>query len=183
MGKFNDLTGRRFSRLLVLGIAGKDENGCIRWLCQCDCGKQKTVYGLNLTRGFSKSCGCLQKERAAESSTGNSWSVTHGCHRTPEYVAWQGIIQRCLNPNNKSYDNYGGRGIQVCDRWVESFEKFLADMGEKPEPKELYSIDRINNDGDYEPSNCRWATRDQQLGNQRFHNQYTKEGFYGTTIC
>lgn len=100
----------------------------------------------------------------------------HGYTKTPEYNSWDGMRQRCLNPNTAYYHNYGGRGITICDRWAESFQSFIDDMGLKPEPKNRYSIDRIDNKGNYEPGNCRWATRKEQANN-------TKRTKYPNIIC
>src|SRR5208282_2593327 len=123
------------------------------------------VQGSNLRYGGTKSCGCLQREIRIQSHT------THGYARKgkqrPEYVAWLGMKARCHNPENPDYQNYGGRGIVVSDYWLNSFENFLADMGEKPEPKHLYSIDREEVNGNYEPGNCRWVTDQDQSDNQR----------------
>lgn len=124
------------------------------WDCLCSCGNQTTVRGAHLRGSDCQSCGCL----ALEGKT------LHGLSKTTEHVIWSGILQRCENKNNHGYRNYGGRGIKVCSRWKD-FENFYADMGRRPSSK--HSIDRINNDGDYEPNNCRWATVSQQLANRR----------------
>lgn len=158
--KFLDLTGRRFGRLIVAERMSRINRGT-RWDCLCDCGKHITVYAHNLASGCTSSCGCLQREaRAAR--------ATHGQYRnnsvSPEIKAWEKMRERCLNPKDISYKNYGGRGITVCKRWL-SFDNFLSDMGKRPSPK--HSLDRINNDGIYEPSNCRWATRTEQNRNRR----------------
>jgi hypothetical protein len=132
------------------------------FICQCDCGKEVKIRLKHLKSGHTKSCGCLRDEKRIETHT------THGegnKKRTVEYKCWIGMKQRCYNPNNKFYYNYGGRGIIICDRWINSYENFLKDMGRKPDRS--YSIDRINNNGNYEPSNCRWATSFQQIHNRR----------------
>lgn len=153
--KLIDRVGQKYGRLLVLSRAEnkseKDANA--RWNCQCDCGKISVVYGQDLQREKVKSCGCLNAENR----------IKHGMSRTNVHAVWRMMRDRCSNPNNAAYKNYGGRGIRVCERW-DSFENFLNDMGSRPDG---YSIDRIDNDGNYEPSNCRWATTKQQLNNQR----------------
>jgi hypothetical protein len=161
MGNLIDLTGKRFHRLVVISRAvnhGKDA----RWNCQCDCGNTSIVQSNNLKSGNSKSCGCLNIDNI----------TVHGCSGkkiTSEYIAWDNMKSRCYNPNNPRYKHYGERGIKICDRWLgkNGFQHFIEDMGAKPSAE--YSIDRIDNDGDYEPSNCRWATIKQQRNNQRVH--------------
>jgi hypothetical protein len=148
-----DLVGKEFGRLTVVALAGK-RGANLYWQCQCRCGGQKTVRGTHLKRGAIKSCNCLR---------GNP---THGegGNETREYRAWSDMRRRCRNPKRKDWPDYGGRGIKVCDRW-QIYTNFLADMGRKPGPK--YSLDRIDNDGNYEPSNCRWATTKEQYHNRR----------------
>lgn len=163
--------GKRFGRLVVVGSAAPLENGRSRWLCRCDCGVEKEVSASCLSQGRTKSCGCLRRENAAKRSPkANAARTKHGHAREdkgdrhPLYRTWQGMRERCRDPGNVSYKYYGGRGITVCERW-ESFENFLADMGEKPSPD--LTLDRIDNDGNYEPGNCRWATPEQQTKNRR----------------
>lgn len=157
--KFTDMTGQKFGRLLVIERSGRSTRGFVAWLCQCDCGGTKIADGGSLREGFVKSCGCLLIETAAERN------FKHGRCGTPEHRAWKALRGRCNNPNDPAYANYGGRGIRVCERW-NSFDNFLADMGLKPTPK--HSIDRIDNNGNYEPGNCRWATDSQQNKNKRY---------------
>jgi hypothetical protein len=156
------LIGNRYGRLLVLDRTanlGKEP----RWLCRCECGTEKLVLGLSLKSGSTRSCGCLAVERTIERST------THGRTGTTEWKAWAAMIARCSNENIKSYKDYGGRGISVCDRW-KSFEAFFSDMGERPSSN--HQLDRIDNNGNYEPSNCRWSTRKQNMQNRRVTRRY-----------
>lgn len=147
-----DLTGQAFGRLTVIGYAGKR-----LWNCVCSCGATKAIGGHYLRSGTSRSCGCLAREIA-----GNRYR-RHGMKGTPEWECWQAMKQRCLNPKAQAYPRYGGRGIKVCGRWM-TFENFYADMG--PRPSSEHSIDRKDNDGDYEPSNCHWATKIDQNRNR-----------------
>lgn len=133
------------------------------FLCRCDCGNQKIISLAELKRGTTKSCGCWNSE--VQSSFMIDYSTKHGKSNTPEYSIWKGMKERCNNPKNKSYHNYGGRGIKVFDRWLDSFENFINDMGERPSKN--HQLDRINNDGNYEPSNCKWSTRSENTINKR----------------
>lgn len=152
--------GDKLNRLTILEIIPAKHKKVV---CVCDCGNTKTFDFYNLKKGKTKSCGCLYKETRGKQGFCN---YKHGeANKTVEYATWKSMIRRCNNMNVKDYKDYGGRGIKVCDQWLNSYESFLSDMGRKPSPS--HSIDRINVDGDYEPSNCRWATPYEQRMNQR----------------
>ena len=160
-----DMIGKKFNRWTVLkddGFTEGKNKRYYRYLCVCDCGTVRSVIGRSLRKGITKSCGCLQKERAAAAQVKHGHASRGGTTRT--YYTWTGMIARCTQPHHGHYKYYGARGIKVCDRWLNSFENFLADMGERPAGR---TIDRKNNDGNYEPSNCRWATPKEQVRNQR----------------
>jgi hypothetical protein len=166
-----DLTGQRLGRLVVLRAAGRDVRGCFKWECLCDCGNKTVVSRNNLkdneSRPGTRSCGCWQREVGKNNRT-------HGLTKTPEHYTWGGMLNRCRNPNNPSFSYYGARGITVCERWQNSFEAFLADMG--PKPSTGHSLDRIDVNGHYEPANCRWATRSEQNSNTRQNTFITFRG-------
>lgn len=169
-----DLKGKKFGRLLALDRVPhqKGDRNAI-WTCLCDCGNVTVVSASHLGKE-TFSCGCMQKEIAAELLRGNSHTATHHMTRTKEYRTWAKIKQRCYNPKSDKYRYYGGRGITMCDRWRDSFENFLEDMGKKPTPH--HSIDRIDNQGSYSKSNCRWATRVEQQNNTSRNVTYEYKG-------
>jgi len=167
-----DFTGLKFGRWLVLGRAPTKSSGHRYWRCQCDCGVIREVYQVSLTRGLSHSCGCYQSDKAAIMHYEHGYGSR--TNRNPTYTTWASMKGRCLNPNNGRYAQYGGRGITVCDRWRDSFEAFLADMGERP--THYHSLERIDNDGPYNPDNCRWATKIDQARNRRSSHLVTFNG-------
>jgi len=157
---FIDITGQKFRKLTALHVDGHHKNGQIMWLCQCDCGQKISVLGNNLRAGRTRSCGCLQLNWVRNGKPASR----HNGTGTPEFRAWSMMRDRCRKGHSNS-KYHGDRGIAVCERW-NKFENFLADMGPRPSPK--HSLDRYpNNDGHYEPGNCRWATKSEQSRNRR----------------
>ncbi len=179
LGKVKDLTGKTFGKLTVLTLLGKRTNHasrCMWWLCICACGNLVELDSNNFTCGHTISCGCenqrLRKERA----------TSHGLNRTPEHNAWIAMKQRCT-PYYRFSERYADRGIKVCERWANSFEAFFADVGKRPSSK--HSLDRIDNNGNYEPGNVRWATIAQQQNNRRcsVRIEFESESYAMPELC
>lgn len=159
MPKKINLHGFKFNRLTAIKENGITNDGKIKWLCICDCGKITSVSGSELRNGGTKSCGCISRELLIKRNT------THGLSKTAEYCIWKGIKRRCFVKKSKYYFYYGGRGISMSNEWVDSFNVFLSDMGNRP--SKLYSVERRDNNGNYEKSNCYWATKHEQSYNKR----------------
>jgi hypothetical protein len=162
-----DLIGQVFGRLTVSAEAGTDRRGNVMWWCRCHCGTYATVVGYHLRSGNTTSCGCARRQQAG------NLTLVHGQADTPLYSRWKSMIHRVTDPNHKSYADYGGRGITVCEQWLE-FETFAADMG--PTFREDLTLDRIDVSGPYSPMNCRWASASEQARNKRNNRRLTFRG-------
>lgn len=160
-----NLVGKQFGKLAVVAFIGRDSRRHANWMCRCDCGKTTNVKGYNLKSGGTRSCGC---------------TAVHGGRNTISYNSWVSMKKRCYDERHHSWHNYGGRGVGVCERWlrgdgtITGFECFLADMGKRPD--KTYSIDRIDTDGDYTPTNCKWSTAKQQARNMRKNHKIIYKG-------
>jgi len=176
MAKIKDLTGQRFGRLMVLYDTGERKNRNVVWHCRCDCGNELDVRSGDLVSIHTTSCGCYQRQRAAEVNTVHGMTREETFHSI--YWAWCSMLQRCENPDNKGYKNYGFRGIKVCDEW----HKFIpfCDWALANGWQKGLQLDRINNNGNYEPCNCRWATPQENNRNRRNNHMIT---FAGKTQC
>ncbi|MDP1513110.1 hypothetical protein L8C07_26415 [Paenibacillus sp. CMAA1739] len=174
--RIKDQTGKKYGRLMVVGYAGTNKHNSALWLCQCDCGEEHVTTTRQLTSGKSKSCGCLNRELAANRIRKNH-KVTHRMSGTRFYHIWKGMIARCEKPKTNGYKNYGGRGIKVCEKW-HVFENFMNDMHSKYldhaklHGEDNTSIDRIDVNGDYHKDNCRWETMSSQCSNRRKTKKY-----------
>lgn len=167
MTKVQDLTGRRFTRLLVIERVANDRHGNTRWYCSCDCGATLTTVAQPLRGGRTKSCGCLTTDQLIERIT------RHKQSRTPEYRVWASMLQRCKFADNEKYSRYAGRGISVCARWHD-FAHFIADMGPRPSP--MHTLERRDSDGNYDPNNCSWELRAVQNNNTSRNVRVTYKG-------
>lgn len=157
--------GEKFGRLTVVGLDHKNAHSEQFWLMSCDCGNQKVIVARSVLTGATKSCGCIAVERASV------MNLKHGLTKSATYQSWQSMKKRCYSKTAREYKDYGGRGIYVCRQWVESFEQFLVDMGECPAG---HTLERLDVNKHYEPSNCKWATRKEQSRNRRV-NKLTAE--------
>lgn len=174
MGKYRDLTGQKFGRLTAIKDAGRTKNMQVLWLCKCDCGGMTVTQGAHLTSGHTKSCGCLHKEKIRTNN--EKHGVLKNLYgKLPRiYRIWARMKQRCMDPKVKEYYRYGGRGISVCKEWLEfePFYKWAMANGYRDD----LTIDRINNDGNYEPGNCRWVTYQEQVINSTSSKLITYKG-------
>lgn len=174
-GHAKDISGMRFGRLTASRCVGKNKFRALLWECRCECGGVVSLPASALTSGNTKSCGCLHVEQIR--ALGKSMAVCDA-PGLPETGVWKSMIRRCCNPNDRGYHNYGGRGISVCESWKRSCRQFISDVGPRPSP--LHQIDRINNDGNYEPGNCRWVLPRQQQQNRRSTRHIS---YCGVTKC
>lgn len=169
MGRVKDLKGKKFGRLTVIEQQGINKNRKALWLCVCDCGNSVVLASTALVSNNAKSCGCLRKEKTSERVK------THGLSKTRIYTTWSHMKDRCYNPNDAKYKNYGERGITICDEWKDNFQSFFKWSIENGYADNL-TIDRIDVNGNYEPSNCRWATAEMQASNRRTSHLITHNG-------
>ena len=186
MGKFIDLTGQKFGRLTVVSFSSKDKNHHLYWNCVCECGTNRRVAGCALKRGLTQSCGCLSREKASfrakqrQKTEQRLTRKTHGLKHCRLYGVWSDIKKRCNNPNSHIYKHYGGRGISICDEWSNNFKAFydwaMANGYDENAQKGECTIDRIDVNGNYEPSNCRWVSMEVQAKNKSTNHYLEMNG-------
>ena len=170
VGQAKNVLGERFGSLVVIERVGSNKDRMALWKCICDCGATHVASGINLRRGDVASCGCTQKQRSLEVHTKHNHARKGKV--TSTYRSWRDMKQRCNNPNHTRFKDYGGWGIDVCDRWNESFENFLEDMKERPDS---LTLERIDNEKGYNPKNCKWATYSEQNRNQRGRYSFDRD--------
>lgn len=170
--RYKSLVGKRYTRLIVIQENGRNKHGNVMWLCQCDCGNQLVVSTNSLNRGNTRSCGCLHRDYLNNPRPN---SMKHGCCNTRLYTIWRDMKLRCYNASQVGYKNYGGRGIVVCNGWLNSFENFY-NWAINNGYKDNLTLDRIDNDGNYEPDNCRWITNLEQSNHKRNNKYVTYNG-------
>lgn len=171
----DNLLSVRSGRLTVISFYDKERNGHKRYLCKCDCGNYTVVRDTRIRNHETKSCGCISKEHLIE------YNTKHGLSNSPLYIIYQGMMSRCYNPDLDGYHRYGGRGIKVCDEWLSDIENFIK-WGKESGFKKGLTLDRIDNDGNYEPNNCRWVTSKIQSRNTVRNNRYSIENETRTLI-
>lgn len=171
-----NIAGQRFGRLTAVAETDQRSDGKVVWRCVCDCGVESLVNCRRLRSGNTRSCGCLERDTLIARNAKHG--AAHRGRLAPEYMVWSAMVRRCTDKNDKGWDDYGGRGITVCERWRAGYASFIADMGRRPSPR--HSIDRIDNDCGYEPGNCRWTTRVVQTRNRRV-NRGTRTSVKGVT--
>lgn len=162
-----EMAGKRYGRLVGIRFIDRQKRQC-RWLFKCDCGTEKIMFGANVRRGLTTSCGCRHREISKENGT------SHGLSKTAEYDVWGKIKDRCLNPANSAFKNYGARGITICPRWQDDFAAFFSDMGPRPSPQ--HAIERVDNDRGYSPDNSVWLERRLQNENRRCVRRFDFRG-------
>lgn len=177
MTKVNDLTGQKFGRLTVIERAGSNSNGRALWRCHCECGNEIIRTGNTLLQGNTKSCGCLVADASSENGKKRA---THGLSNSRLFHVWMDMRVRCRDKNEKSYKNYGGRGIKVCEEWNNDFLSFyewsISSGYDESAPRGSYTLERINTNGDYSPENCKWVTMQEQQNNKRCNRFITYNG-------
>lgn len=178
MGHYKDITGMKFNMWTVIELSGKNKSGGYMWKCRCDCGNERVVEGRSVREGTSRSCGCTR-------GRDNNWNVKHGGRKDHLYAVWSSMKGRCLNPKDKFYQRYGGRGITICSEWMDyaSFREWAFSSGYNPDSEcRKCTLDRIDNDGKYCPENCRWVTQKVQDNNRSSNHIVTNSSGISKTL-